>query len=158
MQSSTGQPQHGTGDPAQPMAAPGQWSTGLCDCYKDCSACCLTYCCSFITFGQIAEIVDKGTTSCVVHGAIYIMLGLLTGCACVYSFTYRSKLRQQYNLAEKPCNDFLVHCCCESCALCQEYRELKHREFKSSLGWEGNLARHNQGVMLPPIIPGEMER
>ena len=61
-------------------------------------------------------------------------------------------------LAEQPCNDCLVHYCCERCALCQEYRELKHRGFNPSLGWEGNLKRHNQEVVLPPVGPGEMER
>ncbi|KAJ0726950.1 putative PLAC8 motif-containing protein [Helianthus annuus] len=55
MYSSTGQPQ-------QPMTAPSQWSTGLCDCGKDSSSCCLTCWCPCITFGRIGEIVDKGTT------------------------------------------------------------------------------------------------
>ncbi|GJR70011.1 cell number regulator 10 [Tanacetum coccineum] len=32
-------------------------------------------------------------------------------------------------LADEPCNDFILHCCCELCALCQEYRELKNRGF-----------------------------
>ncbi|KAL8268966.1 hypothetical protein R6Q59_002764 [Mikania micrantha] len=159
MDSSTGLPPQFASNynPPQPMTGPSQWSTGLCDCGKDCSSCCLTWC-TFISFGQIAEIVDKGTTSCGAQGAIYLMLGLLTGCQCVYSFQYRSKLRHQYMLPEEPCNDCLVHCCCESCALCQEYRELKYRGFNPSLGWEGNLARQNQGIVLPPVGPGEMER
>ncbi|KAD4983115.1 hypothetical protein E3N88_19786 [Mikania micrantha] len=123
------------------MAAPGQWSTGLCDCGEDCSNCCLTFWCPCITFGRIAEVLDKGTTC-------------KRPCSCMY----RSKLRKQYMLSEKPCNDCLVHCCCESCALCQEYRELKHRGFEPSLGWEGNLARQNQGIVMPPVGAGEMKR
>ncbi|KAJ0726952.1 putative PLAC8 motif-containing protein [Helianthus annuus] len=55
-------PQSTTEFSLQSMTAPSQWSTGLCDCCKDCSNCCLTCWCPFITFGQIAEIVDKGTT------------------------------------------------------------------------------------------------
>ncbi|KAJ0679558.1 putative PLAC8 motif-containing protein [Helianthus annuus] len=97
-------------------------------------------------------------TACGVHGAIYSILCLLTGCECIYSCMFRSKLRQQYMLPEQPCNDCLVHCCCEWCALCQEYRELKHRGFEPSLGWEGNLARQNQGVVMPPVGPKEMKR
>ncbi|PWA93810.1 PLAC8 motif-containing protein [Artemisia annua] len=82
---------------------------------------------------------------------------LFTGCECIYSFMYRSKLRQQYMLTEQPCNDCLVHCCCECCALCQEYRELKYRGLESSLGWQGNLATQSQGVVMPPVGPGEMK-
>ncbi|KAI3744419.1 hypothetical protein L1987_57499 [Smallanthus sonchifolius] len=44
------------------MAAPSQWSTGLCDCSEDSSSCSLTYCCPCIFFGRIAEIVGKGNT------------------------------------------------------------------------------------------------
>ncbi|KAM0047580.1 putative PLAC8 motif-containing protein [Helianthus debilis subsp. tardiflorus] len=62
MYTSTGQPQYVTGVPAQPMITPSQWSTGLCDCGKDWSSCCLTCWCPCITSGRIAEIVDKGTT------------------------------------------------------------------------------------------------
>ncbi|KAD4983114.1 hypothetical protein E3N88_19785 [Mikania micrantha] len=158
MYSSTGQQQHVMGVPAQAMTAPSQWSTDLCDCGKDCSNCCLTCWCPCITFGRIAEVLDKGTTSCGVHGALYSVLYLFTGCQCIYSCMYRSKLRQQYMLSEEPCNDCLVHCCCECCALCQEYRELKYRGFEPSLGWEGNLARQNQGIVMPPVGAGEMKR
>ncbi|CAI9278475.1 unnamed protein product [Lactuca saligna] len=140
------------------MNSTGQWSTGLCDCTSDYSNCCLTCWCPCITFGQIAEIVDKGTTSCGVHGTLYSILCLFTGCECIYSFMYRSKLRHQYMLPDEPCNDCLVHCCCECCALCQEYRELKHRGFDPSLGWHGNLSKQNQGVGMPPVGPGEMKR
>ncbi|KAL8268962.1 hypothetical protein R6Q59_002760 [Mikania micrantha] len=64
MDSSTGLPPQfaSTYNPPQPMTGPSQWSTGLRDCGKDCSSCCLTCWCTFISFGQIAEIVDKGTT------------------------------------------------------------------------------------------------
>ena len=37
-------------------------------------------------------------------------------------------------LADEPCDDCCVHLCCEACALCQEYRELKARGFDMSLG------------------------
>ncbi|KAI7735139.1 hypothetical protein M8C21_011010 [Ambrosia artemisiifolia] len=153
------------------MTTPSHWSTGLCDCGTDCSSCCLTCWCPCITFGRIAEIVDKGTTSCGVHATLYSLLCLLTGCAtpysllclltgceCIYSCMFRSKLRQQYNLPEEPCNDLCVHWCCKPCAHCQEYRELKHRGFEPSLGWEGNLARQSQGVVMPPVGPNEMKR
>ncbi|GJV68778.1 hypothetical protein Tco_1484287 [Tanacetum coccineum] len=35
------------------------------------------------------------------------------------------------------------------------YRELKHRGFDMALGWNGNMARQNQGVAMPPFVPAE---
>ena len=37
-------------------------------------------------------------------------------------------------LPESPRGARLVHFCCEFCALCQEYRELRNRGFDMSLG------------------------
>eukprot|EP01018_Ginkgo_biloba_P038956 Gb_02805 [translate_table: standard] len=65
-----------------------------------------------------------------------------------------TKLRSEFNLPEDPCGDCLVHCFCEPCALCQEYREFKNRGFDPALGWAGNVARQQrqQGVpMTPPL-------
>ncbi|XP_019170429.1 PREDICTED: protein PLANT CADMIUM RESISTANCE 3-like [Ipomoea nil] len=141
-----------------PNQAPAVWSSGLCDCCDDASNCCITWCCPCITFGRIAEITDKGETSCGASGALYCLIALL-GCPCFYSCLYRSKLRKQYMLPASPCGDCLVHCCCGSCALCQEYRELKHRGFNMSLGWEGNMERQNMGVgMTAPGVQGGMNR
>nr|GEY00694.1 hypothetical protein [Tanacetum cinerariifolium] len=109
-QAAYGQPpmaQYATGVPPQLMVPNGKWSTGLCDCTDDVSNCCITCWCPCITFGQIAEIADRGTTSC---------------------------------------------------ALCQEYRELKNRGFDMAIGWHGNMARQNQGVAMPPFAPAEMKR
>ncbi|KAJ6697536.1 hypothetical protein OIU85_003864 [Salix viminalis] len=87
-----------------------------------------------LTSLTIAEIVDKGTTSCAISGAIYGILLWFTGCPCVYSCLYRTKMRKQLMFEERPCNDCLVHLCCDACALCQEYRELKHRGFDMAIG------------------------
>ena len=140
---------------------PGACSSGLCDCFSDCSSCCLTFWCPCITFGQISEIVDRGSSSCGVNGALYFCIAYLTGCACLYSCFYRSKMRQQFNLEEDPCHDCLVHFFCEGCALCQEYRELKTRGFDVSVGWQGNVDRQNRGVAMAPTAPvveGGMKR
>ncbi|ESR61440.1 hypothetical protein CICLE_v10016918mg [Citrus x clementina] len=143
----------------QPTVGP--WSSGLCDCCSDCSTCCLTYWCPCITFGRIAEIVDKGSSSCGVNGALYFIIAWLTGCACLYSCGYRSKMRHQYMLKDSPCGDCLVHFFCESCALCQEYRELKSRGFDMALGWHGNLEKQNRGLAMAstaPVVEGGMTR
>ncbi|GMY18245.1 protein PLANT CADMIUM RESISTANCE 2-like [Fagus crenata] len=140
--------------------APGLWSTGLCDCCDDVPNCCITCWCPCITFGQIAEIVDRGTTSCAASGALYALIAWITGCGCLYSCFYRSKMRRQYTLEESPCGDCLVHCCCETCALCQEYRELKTRGFDMSIGWQGNVEQRTPGVMAAsaPVFQGGMTR
>ncbi|KAL7260278.1 hypothetical protein ACSBR1_006031 [Camellia fascicularis] len=128
-------PQLPVPSPVQPIPQQVPWSTGLCDCYNDVPNCCITCWCPCITFGQIAEIVDKGSTSCGASGALYAVIAIVTGCPFFYSCLYRSKMRQQYLLHESPCccRNCLVHCCCEPCALCQEYRELKNRGFDLSL-------------------------
>ncbi|KAK4596781.1 hypothetical protein RGQ29_014712 [Quercus rubra] len=152
----------------QPQAAPFQvqsrapvpWSTGLCDCGDDVGNCCITCWCPCITFGRIAEIVDRGSTSCAASGALYALITWVTGCGCLYSCCYRSKMRRQYALEESSCGDCMVHCCCEQCALCQEYRELKHQGFDLSIGWQGNVEQRTQGVMTAtaPVIQGGMNR
>lgn len=72
--------------------------------------------------------------ACGVNGALYTLIACVTGCACCYSCFYRSKMRQQHMLKKSPCGDCLVHCFCEYCALCQEYRELKTRGYDLSIG------------------------
>ncbi|BAF09145.1 cell number regulator 2 [Oryza sativa Japonica Group] len=137
-----------------PLAA---WSTGLFNCFDDCGNCCVTCLCPCITFGQIAEIIDRGSSSCGTSGALYALVMLLTGCNCVYSCFYRAKMRSQYGLQEKPCADCPVHFFCEPCALSQEYRELKKRGFDMNLGWHANMERqgHKPAMTMPPhMFPG----
>ncbi|KMZ73998.1 plant cadmium resistance 2 [Zostera marina] len=143
--------------PLRPPQGQQEWSTGLCGCFDDPGNCCITCLCPCITFGQIAEIVDKGSSSCGVSGALYGLLCSFTGCQCIYSCFYRKKMREQYSLPASPCADCLVHCCCEGFALCQEYRELKNRGFDMSIGWQGNMEKMNGGVqMVPPPMQGGM--
>ncbi|XP_059278603.1 protein PLANT CADMIUM RESISTANCE 3-like [Lycium ferocissimum] len=137
---------------------PGTWSTELFDCCSDVPNCCITCFCPCITFGQIAEIVDKGTHSCGASGALYFLIQSLTGCGCIYSCFYRTKMRKQYNLPESSCGDCLLHFCCESCALCQEYRELKHRGFDMHSGWKANMENQNRGIAMAPQVHGGMTR
>ncbi|PUZ47501.1 hypothetical protein GQ55_7G170100 [Panicum hallii var. hallii] len=138
----------------------GAWSSGLCGCFDDVGGCCLTFFCPCVTFGRIAGIVDQGPPSCCASGALYLLLSA-AGLGCLYSCCYRSKLRARYELAETPCADCCVHLCCEPCALCQEYRELKARGFDMSLGWEGNMERMGKAgaaATAPPHMNPGMSR
>ncbi|KAJ1292847.1 hypothetical protein BS78_01G021500 [Paspalum vaginatum] len=140
-------PAPATGIPV-PVGGGSQWSSGLFDCFDDCGLCCLTCWCPCVTFGRVAEIVDRGATSCGTGGALYALLAYLTGCQWIYSCTYRAKMRAQFGLPDVPCCDCLVHFCCEPCALCQQYRELKARGFDPVLGWE--LSAQHRAAMYPP--------
>ncbi|KAL5541098.1 hypothetical protein UlMin_043384 [Ulmus minor] len=141
-----------------PSGVAGEWSSGLCHCCDDPANCMVTCFCPCITFGQIAEIVDKGSTTCGERGTIYGLLLAFSGLACLFSCSYRSKLRGQFDLEESPCVDCLVHFCCETCALCQEYRELKNRGFDLGIGWEANLERQQRGVTVAPVVARGMRR
>ncbi|XP_020221656.1 protein PLANT CADMIUM RESISTANCE 2 isoform X2 [Cajanus cajan] len=125
-----------------------QWSTGLCDCCSDRANCCITCWCPCVTFGRVTEIVDKGSTSCGASGALYTLICCVIGCACLYSCFYRSKMRRQYGLKGNACTDCLLHCCCEYCVLCQEYRELQNRGFDMIIGWHGNVEQRSRGVAM----------
>ncbi|XP_058772276.1 protein PLANT CADMIUM RESISTANCE 2-like [Vicia villosa] len=125
-----------------------EWSSGLCDCCSDPTKSCITFWCPCITFGQVAEIIDKGSTSCGASGALYTLICCVIGCGCLYSCFYRSKMRQQYGLKGNDCTDCLIHCCCEACALCQEYRELEHRGFNMVIGWHGNVEQRTRGIVM----------
>uniref|UniRef100_A0A0A8XX98 Uncharacterized protein n=1 Tax=Arundo donax TaxID=35708 RepID=A0A0A8XX98_ARUDO len=85
---------------------------------------------------------------------IYALICTATGMGCLYSCLYRSRLRAQYDLDEGQCPDFLVHCCCEHLALCQEYRELKNRGFDPGIGWDANIERQSRGVVNRGVVMG----
>nr|XP_010932737.1 protein PLANT CADMIUM RESISTANCE 2 [Elaeis guineensis] len=138
--------------------APVVWSTGLCDCMEDVENCCLTCWCPCITFGRIAELVDRGTISCGAAGSLYVIIAILTGCQWIYSWSYSSELRFEYNLPGSPCYDCCVHFWCESCALCRDYRELKNRGYDMTIGWQMNKERRCQVATQPPIMQRAMMR
>ncbi|KAJ9550627.1 hypothetical protein OSB04_014672 [Centaurea solstitialis] len=120
----------GTQYPAQTQG----WRNGLFDCLDDPENALITACFPCITFGQIAEIVDNGQTSCATSGLIYGLIAAFIGCPCIMSCGYRTKIRNRYGLMETPAPDWATHCFCEWCALCQEYRELKAYGLDPAIG------------------------
>ncbi|KAL4287884.1 hypothetical protein AHAS_Ahas19G0230800 [Arachis hypogaea] len=140
------------------------WSAKLCGCGGDAKTCnnhyklyiylcmikCLITCClPCVTFGQIAEIVDEGKSSCASQGCVYGLL-MIVSCHWIYSCVYREKLRKKYGLESEPCCDCCVHFCCDPCALCQEHQELKLRGHDPSKGWIGPPTT-NQPPMPPTM-------
>jgi Cys-rich protein (TIGR01571 family) len=71
--------------------------------------------------------------ACCMNGTLYVLL-MSIGCQWLYSCSKRSSMRAQYNLQESPCLDCCVHFWCDTCALCQEYRELEKRGFNMAKG------------------------
>ncbi|KAK2991399.1 hypothetical protein RJ640_010863, partial [Escallonia rubra] len=108
------------------------WKTGLFDCMDDPENALVTAYFPWVTYGQVAETIDNGHTTCETNALLY-GLAFLIGLPCLISCTYRTKLRSRYELVESPGPDWLIHCFCEWCALCQEYRELQHRGMDPSI-------------------------
>ncbi|KAL8056690.1 hypothetical protein ABFX02_04G135700 [Erythranthe guttata] len=130
-----------------------EWKTHLFDCMSDPQNAIITFCFPCVTFGQIAEILDDGRTSCGTSGMLYTLIAV---CAmpCLITCSYRSKMRAKFELIESPAPDCLIHCFCEYCALCQEYRELTERGIDPSIGYYGNVAkmqklRQQMGMAAP---------
>ncbi|XP_050273342.1 protein PLANT CADMIUM RESISTANCE 7-like [Quercus robur] len=149
--------------PASDTSPPeGQWSTGICGCFDDVTSCCVTCWCPCITFGRTAEIVDKGKISCFTAARNCFMLAYVFGIgACIYTCTYRAKLRAHYSLPPKPCGDCCVHYFCFYCALCQEHRELKNRGLDPEGGWvaaEANAKKLRGRTTAPPVPSPGMTR
>ncbi|KAF9671423.1 hypothetical protein SADUNF_Sadunf12G0046100 [Salix dunnii] len=110
------------------------WTTGIFDCLDDPSNALITALFPCVTFGQVAEIVDNGQTTCGTNGMMYGLVAFCIGMPCLVSCGYRSKLRAKYGLIEDPAPDWLTHGLFEWCALCQEYRELNNRGLDPSIG------------------------
>ncbi|XP_039042279.1 protein PLANT CADMIUM RESISTANCE 4-like [Hibiscus syriacus] len=104
------------------------WTTGLFDCMDDPTNALITAVFPCVTFGQIADVLDNGNTTCATSGIVYAFA------PCVVSGPYRKKLRQRFGLVEAPASDRVIHSVLEHCALCQEYRELNNRGINPALG------------------------
>jgi len=117
------------------MAHTVEWQTGICDCGKDCTICFITCIFPCVTFGEIASaLIERDPNNqcdmCFIQGAIYWLLSHIPCCVVtLYTYRWRTKLRNRYNLKGTPFEyDLLTHCFCLCCALCQERRELKVRQ------------------------------
>ncbi|KAB1212641.1 Protein PLANT CADMIUM RESISTANCE 7 [Morella rubra] len=126
----------------------GYWTTGWLTCFCPC-----------VTFGRIAEIVDEGRSSCCSRCLIFSGLCYFGLCPCLYSCTYRTKLRAKYALPETPCSDCCTHFWCTGCALNQEYRELRNRGLDPAVGWAVNVDRRiAAAATAPPYVELGMTR
>ncbi|KAI4366754.1 hypothetical protein MLD38_022589 [Melastoma candidum] len=130
-----------------PAAVQSAWTTGLFDCLDDPLNAAVAFLFPCVTFGQVAEIVDNGSTSCATGALLYGGIQFLIGFPCLISCAYRTRMRSKFNLIESPAPDWLTHFLCECCALAQEYRELHNRGYDPAIGWQGNAT--NIRIMQP---------
>ncbi|KAL3716252.1 hypothetical protein ACJRO7_007935 [Eucalyptus globulus] len=130
--------------PTPPIAAPSPVAFPV--------ECFITCVCPCITFGQNAEIIDRGNIACMRAASLCCLVSPTWICSCFYTCTYRTKLRGLYSIRGNQCEDCFAHLCCQSCALCQEFRELKNRGFDPSFGWAANAEQMSRlvGVTVPP--------
>ncbi|XP_055359680.1 placenta-specific gene 8 protein-like isoform X2 [Betta splendens] len=97
---------------------PSQWSTGLCECYKDMGDCCFALCCLPVFTCKVTSAV--GACPC---------LPLLDciGCASPASLAMRASVRERYGIPGSVWSDCLYGCCCYPLSWLQISRELKRR-------------------------------
>ncbi|KAI4376302.1 hypothetical protein MLD38_014082 [Melastoma candidum] len=131
------------------------WRSGLFDCCQHPVNAIITTVAPCITFGQIAEILDNGSTSCGT-GACLCLLYLLVCNWCI-GFRYRRRMRAAFQIAESPVTDLTAHILCCFCALCQEFRELKYRGLDPFRGYQRLTTKILQGQNqlaaqnIPPV-------
>ncbi|KAJ4727540.1 Plant cadmium resistance 2 [Melia azedarach] len=126
------------------------WSSGLFDCHLHQTNAIITAILPCVTFGQIAEVLDEGNTTCPMGTFMYLLTMPVLCSQWILGSNYRAKLRRNYNLVEAPYTDVISHIFCLWCSLCQEFRELQNRGLDPALGWNGILAQRNQAAMAPP--------
>jgi Cys-rich protein (TIGR01571 family) len=119
----------------QQMGVPpnsGKWHDGLFECLNDLPICCYGCCCTYCLFGSNAQNLNN-QIGCLGQTCLAFAVDLVTvmvtghGCSCFVTMTGRTILRNKYGLPASPCGGCLSHCCCQSCSLCQEAREIQHR-------------------------------
>ena len=118
---------------------PGQWSTGLCDCFDDMKTCCYgTWCmpCLFAVNMQSLDASYSWPVCCISIWGVSVLTAVVSGIGgpCLLSGPKRTKLRAAYGLPAsqggdcgEDFDDFCVHLWCPGCAICQEHRELRAR-------------------------------
>lgn len=107
----------------------GEWKSGICGCFDDCTVCIVTHYCPCYVLGKNADAVGE---SCVLCGAsmFFHPVDLIT------RTMIRGKIREQKAIKGNCCGDFICHLFCRDLALCQEARELNSLSSGNSMARE----------------------
>ncbi|KAJ8246852.1 hypothetical protein GJAV_G00256090 [Gymnothorax javanicus] len=95
-----------------------QWSSGICDCGKDCPECCFAFWCFPCFACKTAN--DYGECLC---------LPMLDSFGIIPPITLamRVSMRQRYGITGTICDDCVYSFFCGPCSWCQMSREMKTR-------------------------------
>jgi len=119
------------------------WNNGFYDCFGDMETCLCVSCCTPCAYGQMMEMLQKGSNESSGMGdssvccTYYCYSAIPYGGPCIvanYAGGNRKKIREKFGLKEEPCNDCMAHLCCNCCATIQEMREVKYRNGKTQSG------------------------
>ncbi|UJR36849.1 hypothetical protein I4U23_029562 [Adineta vaga] len=103
------------------------WKEAVCDCFHDGHICCYGFWCCCCLYGEnVAKI--ENSSRCFTHCCIYTLLSMF-GCCCLIHSVKRGRIRERYGIVEDACGDCFITCCCSTCAICQEAREMKIRGY-----------------------------
>jgi len=103
----------------------GGFKNGLLECGKEPCNCFLSCCLAPYAIAKTAEAVGEKSGLTWLVG--YFM------CPIVAGGLLRARVRRAQGLPGNLCTDFLIHCCCTPCAICQETSEMKSLEELTSL-------------------------
>ena len=130
--------------PGAPVAYKAHWNTSLFDCCSDLEICCYGCCCRHCLYGSTVMNMSNGKQPCAMPCALTWCIDCVLTCcgttwpfqcSCIVTHTLRQAVRERFLLPQEPCNDILVHCCCQPCAICQEAREIKYQSRQPN--WPG---------------------
>ncbi|KAK9812477.1 hypothetical protein WJX73_003187 [Symbiochloris irregularis] len=135
------------------------WQNGLCGCTNDCSDCCFGCFCLPCMWGRNYRDFHPDQKGACAPCCKYCFS--FCGCCCLAG-ALRGQIRGRYNLAERPCQDCMVHCCCGPCAVCQEAREIKYfkkvdpnAEYVAPSSQQMGAVGNNSSIGNTHAAPGE---
>ncbi|KAJ3034333.1 hypothetical protein HDV00_005188 [Rhizophlyctis rosea] len=102
---------------------PKNWAATLFDCFGEGAFCLFAWCCPCCAFGRNRQMLNK-TDEWLGDCCVYCIAQTF-GCWSCIGAGSRAAIRTKYNITGDANHDWLVHCCCTSCALTQEKREIE---------------------------------
>ncbi|KAF2024089.1 PLAC8-domain-containing protein [Setomelanomma holmii] len=121
-----------------------EWSSSLCACSPDPSACLTGLFCPCIVYGRTSYRLSqksskKDPTDMLGYSATSghcILMSVSCGFWWLFPMLQRTRIRHAYKLGGSVASDFLKGCCCCCCVAVQNEREVKSRE-EASRRWAG---------------------
>lgn len=127
---------------------PQPFSTGICDCWGNCSLCMCAWCCSPCLFGRSQAVMNREPNSMpneeYFNGSClgYYCLAFCTGFGhLIWQAVRRTEIRRKYNLEGSKIKDWGISCCCSPCGLAQEDVEICKMEEQRLLAFQNGQQR-----------------